>query len=436
MSGLLSSLLIDPVVRQTRRFSNAQNSHQESLDRAQHQTSPPSAPENDGKEFIMSDQSQEHTSSLPNRYAGPGNDPASSPMPMSDSHANQDGRRLNLPSSTTSDNGSEYSEAFEYHRGVAAGPGTDALSTATADVPRETASRTRRERGRAPGNELGMGRTKGRFSLPADDGMGVLRQKIHAIRDMQSTNTEKARKVHELMTENYNASRVDSDGNESVPMMFSPSSPRSPEQQVIPMSPGDGQMFSELSSAMQAATTDQSRPNNSYNLSAEALQPTFFPKAELDSPVFDEEDTDTEELEEAILGCQHYKRNVKLQCTTCKRWYTCRFCHDEVEDHHLIRNKTENMLCMVCGHAQPAAHVCANCEEQAAQYFCEVCKLWDNDNKKSIYHCNDCGICRIGQGLGKDFFHCKVRRLFSEDSNPGLGADLRTDMLCVFTNFD
>ena len=36
------------------------------------------------------------------------------------------------------------------------------------------------------------------------------------------------------------------------------------------------------------------------------------------------------------------------------------------------------------------------------------CKLWDDDPHKSIYHCNDCGICRIGKGLGKDFFHCKV----------------------------
>ena len=414
MSGLLSSLLIDPVVRQTRRFSNAQNNHQESLDRIQYETSPFSTPENDGEERKMSSQSQEDTESLSNRYARPGNDPASSTMPMLDSHANQDGCRLNLPSSTASDNGSEYSDASEYNGRTAAGPGTtDALSTPTPEVPRETAPRTRRERGgRVPDNESGMGRVNGHFALPADDGMGVLRQKIHAIRDMQSTNTEKARMVHELMTEKYNASRVDSDGsNESVSAMLSPSSPRSPEQKASPMSPGDGQMFSELSSVLQASTTDQTPLNdNPYNLSTEALQPTFFPKAELDSPVFDEEDTDTEELEEAILGCQHYKRNVKLQCVMCKRWYTCRFCHDEVEDHHLIRNRTENMLCMVCGHAQPAAHFCANCEEQAAQYYCEVCKLWDNDSKKSIYHCSDCGICRIGQGLGKDFFHCKVRR--------------------------
>jgi uncharacterized CHY-type Zn-finger protein len=100
-----------------------------------------------------------------------------------------------------------------------------------------------------------------------------------------------------------------------------------------------------------------------------------------------------------------------LQCHTCKRWYTCRFCHDQAEDHSLERRKTENMLCMLCTLPQPAAQWCKGCGECAASYFCGVCKLWDNDSAKSIYHCDDCGICRIGQGLGKDFFHCKVSRL-------------------------
>jgi hypothetical protein len=45
------------------------------------------------------------------------------------------------------------------------------------------------------------------------------------------------------------------------------------------------------------------------------------------------------------------------------------------------------------------------------------CKLWDDDPEKSIYHCNDCGICRIGQGLGKDFFHCKVGCFLSPSSS-------------------
>jgi len=38
-----------------------------------------------------------------------------------------------------------------------------------------------------------------------------------------------------------------------------------------------------------------------------------------------------------ILGCQHYRRGAKLQCSTCNHWATCRYCHDEQEDHKLIR---------------------------------------------------------------------------------------------------
>lgn len=41
--------------------------------------------------------------------------------------------------------------------------------------------------------------------------------------------------------------------------------------------------------------------------------------------------------EHGILGCQHYRRGAKLQCSTCNHWATCRYCHDEEEDHKLIR---------------------------------------------------------------------------------------------------
>jgi CHY zinc finger len=39
-----------------------------------------------------------------------------------------------------------------------------------------------------------------------------------------------------------------------------------------------------------------------------------------------------------ILGCRHYRRGAKLQCSTCDHWATCRYCHDEEEDHKLIRS--------------------------------------------------------------------------------------------------
>ncbi|KAJ3215812.1 hypothetical protein HDU67_010305 [Dinochytrium kinnereticum] len=110
-----------------------------------------------------------------------------------------------------------------------------------------------------------------------------------------------------------------------------------------------------------------------------------------------------------ILGCKHYQRAAKLQAHCCGKWYACRFCHDEVSDHNIIRNLTTTMMCMYCNQVQPAGQDCINmeCQRRVSKYYCKECKLWDDDPRKNIYHCYDCGICRIGKGLGLDYFHCK-----------------------------
>ena len=38
-----------------------------------------------------------------------------------------------------------------------------------------------------------------------------------------------------------------------------------------------------------------------------------------------------------ILGCKHYQRSSKLQGHCCGKWFPCRFCHDEVSDHSIVR---------------------------------------------------------------------------------------------------
>ncbi|KAI9329065.1 zinc-ribbon-domain-containing protein [Obelidium mucronatum] len=100
---------------------------------------------------------------------------------------------------------------------------------------------------------------------------------------------------------------------------------------------------------------------------------------------------------------------VGSQAHCCGKWYTCRFCHDEVSDHNIIRNLITTMMCMHCSTVQPAGQDCINvdCQKRVAKYYCKECKLWDDDPRKNIYHCYDCGICRIGKGLGQDYFHCK-----------------------------
>lgn len=259
--------------------------------------------------------------------------------------------------------------------------------------------------------------------LPEDDGMADLRRRIHAIRDNEASSTQKARLIHSLMIESYEAARATFSER---PISSSQSPPRVRSREHSPASPPlrfrrmSNRSFDDF---MEQSTLASVRAY--YNVSPEDLVPTFAPKdieVTTDSteqspvanvvPATENDDnfsnSDYADEDAQVLGCPHYKRNVKLQCYTCKKWYSCRFCHNQSENHALERQKTENMLCMLCGLPQPAAQWCKGCGERAASYFCTVCKLWDNDSSKSIYHCHDCGICRIGQGIGKDFYHCKV----------------------------
>ncbi|QPG73298.1 hypothetical protein FOA43_000608 [Brettanomyces nanus] len=108
-----------------------------------------------------------------------------------------------------------------------------------------------------------------------------------------------------------------------------------------------------------------------------------------------------------ILGCKHYQTNCKIECAICKKWYPCRFCHDQqVKSHKLPRSATRYVLCMFCCTPQYPQQFCVSCNCELARYYCDKCKLFDNDPMKHIYHCEKCGICRLGLGLNQDYFHC------------------------------
>lgn len=248
--------------------------------------------------------------------------------------------------------------------------------------------------------------------LPEDDGMRQLRQQIHDIREMAASSEEKALKMHALMTQDWNIwqarLRAQSPASfASQERLYPPATPQSPLAYDV-----------EMSSPFTPATP-LSPPINAqgpYQLFTEDLIPSVRPdyldgdagEMSKDIPI------GPADIAELNLGCKHYKRNVKIQCYDCKRWFPCRHCHDEAyvemgnPDHKLNRKKTENMLCMLCQTPQPASQTCRACGKRAAYYYCDLCKLWDDTSTKRIYHCADCGICRRGEGLGKDYVHCKV----------------------------
>lgn len=242
--------------------------------------------------------------------------------------------------------------------------------------------------------------------IPEDDGMRELRTRIQEINAREIPSGEKARLMHDTLLEGYRASMAS--GSSLGKSDSDDGSMGQTWELVSATGPLESLKF------WQNQMLGEPSVKETFVLSESDIAPTYAPVRHSRSPSVATPTHSAASLAETRgpLGCEHYERNVKLQCSTCKKWYTCRFCHDMHEDHTLVRKDTKNMLCMICATPQKASEACYNCGEIAAQYYCSICKLWENRSNKPIYHCNDCGICRRGMGLGKDFFHCKVSLLF------------------------
>lgn len=123
----------------------------------------------------------------------------------------------------------------------------------------------------------------------------------------------------------------------------------------------------------------------------------------------------TERLEKGYMqyGCSHYRRRCHIRAPCCNEIFDCRHCHNEAKNsididrkrrHDLPRHEVQKVICTLCGTEQEAQQVCINCGVCMGKYFCDICKLYDDDTSKQQYHCNGCGICRIGGR--ENFFHC------------------------------
>lgn len=188
--------------------------------------------------------------------------------------------------------------------------------------------------------------------LPEDDGQRQLRQKLSDITQSGLPERDRARKMHQIMTEKWHQSRA---------------------AQVVGLQQvGGGGGGGEVAPASPTATRlemlgdpDPSDKKNPYKLLQGDARKTYYSGPNPPAP--EEEDG----VPPRVLGCSHYRRGVRLQCSTCERWHTCRFCHDENEDHALVRRETKNMLCMHCGRPQPAQQDCRFCGVRSAKYYCD-----------------------------------------------------------------
>ncbi|RYP31644.1 hypothetical protein DL767_005651 [Monosporascus sp. MG133] len=179
--------------------------------------------------------------------------------------------------------------------------------------------------------------------LPEDDGMGLLRKKILGIQLRDIPPAEKARLMHNLFQEGHTNSR-------SIAQPDRPSTSSFTETSIWQRRLGQGHL--ESLRFWPNALLEGAAPE-AFNLTEEDIKPTFATPIQ-GSDIPEDVHGENDDTGYRPFGCDHYRRNVKLQCSTCNRWYTCRFCHDQVEDHALIRKETKNMLCMLCGTAQRA----------------------------------------------------------------------------------
>ncbi|KAF8820105.1 CHY zinc finger domain-containing protein [Cardiosporidium cionae] len=53
------------------------------------------------------------------------------------------------------------------------------------------------------------------------------------------------------------------------------------------------------------------------------------------------------------------------------------------------------------------AEFCSQCKSKFGEYWCSICNFWDDEGtNKQIFHCDRCGICRVGGR--ENYFHCDV----------------------------
>ncbi|KAJ0404873.1 hypothetical protein ATCC90586_007823 [Pythium insidiosum] len=89
-----------------------------------------------------------------------------------------------------------------------------------------------------------------------------------------------------------------------------------------------------------------------------------------------------------------------VQKLMMKQW------NENQEKVALTRQQSDNETERLRVTYHPVGKTCINCHQDFARYFCDICKFFDDDPTKDIYHCEKCKICRIGKGLEIDYFHC------------------------------
>lgn len=166
--------------------------------------------------------------------------------------------------------------------------------------------------------------------------------------------------------------------------------------------------------AIQKIMRDQSKSQKQKNMEIQQLMNPHKPAREFQQPSPGAQDNsessrhhDHRSYKSTKFKCTHYQaENVSIFAECCQRWFPCRVCHNESQNHDLKRGEITLITCKGCGTDQQPSQQCTECDTVLGTYHCGKCSIWENLDGKHIYHCDACGMCRLGKGLGIDFFHC------------------------------
>lgn len=136
-------------------------------------------------------------------------------------------------------------------------------------------------------------------------------------------------------------------------------------------------------------------------------------------------------------GCVHYSRHCQLRAPCCGLYYACRRCHDE-SGHKMDRFAVTEMKCLYCETSQQVSNECVACHRRMARYYCDVCHLFDDDEKHHIWHCVQCGMCLCDQtGNAEPHEHCvqcNTCRAVGHTTHINSGADCPVCLDPLYSN--
>ncbi|KAI7139126.1 hypothetical protein KC352_g30100, partial [Hortaea werneckii] len=269
-----------PSTEQRRQRQQQQRDHGTSFSDLSYTTESPVEERDDGNAFYeLADRRHRPPSPSGSRRRAPGPASYSSHRPWI---SILDDRTSSNPARETADSLSSGStRSFEDNAQSAADSSAGRTGAHTGRVP--DSADMAASRGEEVQNGTNSGDKVDR-ALPDDDGMRTLREKLHEIRSLAISTEDKARKMHSLMTQDYLAHRAH---HTNVPAHEIDSLPQAPDL---------------------APPRDRANP---YNIRPGDLEPTYSPLPVYPNDINGDDEGRPEDDLSPLLGCAHYKRNVK-----------------------------------------------------------------------------------------------------------------------------